>query len=251
MSLASPRPLMIGPQDRRLFAALHIPPANPLAGVLVCAPFFHEYIVSYRLFALLGAALAEQGVAVLRFDYYGTGDSGGVDTDFSLAGACADAARALKVLREQVERLPLAILGVRAGVLPAIRTSAACDPRTLWLWQPVDGAEYISELQQRDTAVQPQSTGDVDPAETLDGFPCNAKLAHELREERSLDLARGLRVPITLLDSGIGVPRILCARRINLASSLRDWVGQMDLQRFPGGPVRELARNLANLPELR
>ncbi|MGA9422424.1 MAG: alpha/beta hydrolase, partial [Rhodanobacteraceae bacterium] len=197
--------------------------SNPRAGVLVCAPFFHEYIVGYRLFALLGAALAEQGVTVLRFDYYGTGDSGGVDTDFSLAGACADAASALDVLREQVVSLPVAILGVRAGALPAIRASSASDLRALWLWQPVlDGTEYISELQQHDTAVQPRSTGDLDPVDSLDCFPCNADLAHELCEEPSLDLARDLSVPITVLDSGIGMPRFRYACRIKLASSLHE-----------------------------
>lgn len=251
MKEGAPRPVMIGPEQRRLFAVLHAPPRIPKAGVLVCAPFFHEYILSYRLFALLGGALAELGTTVLRFDYFATGDSAGVDTDFSLAGACEDTERALAFLRRCTGDVPLAILGVRAGAMPAVRVATGSDLGALWLWQPIlDGARYVDELQQRNNAGEPQGDGPVGTAHVLDGFPCNAELERELRREELSSRMTRLRTPVTMLDDGSGTSDFAWARRIILAPSLHNWVGQVDLRRFPSAPVHELARNLAVLPEL-
>ncbi len=149
----APQPLLLDPAGRELFAVYHAPREPARAGVLICAPFLHEHARSYRLFALLGDALARLGVAVLRFDYHGTGDSAGLDTAFSLDGATRDAAISLAMLRERIGTVPITILGVRAGAFPACAIAAGSNAHALWLWQPVvDGAAYVARLRQADRA---------------------------------------------------------------------------------------------------
>ncbi|MBK7659827.1 MAG: hypothetical protein IPJ28_12035 [Betaproteobacteria bacterium] len=71
-------PLRLGEPPRQLFAMLQ--PAGGAAprqhGVLLCNPFGQEAIRAHRLVRVLGDRLAAAGFAVMRFDYYGTGDSG-------------------------------------------------------------------------------------------------------------------------------------------------------------------------------
>ncbi|MFZ0872599.1 MAG: hypothetical protein WAM90_17940, partial [Rhodanobacter sp.] len=73
----APTPLWLGSPGRRLFATWYASPSAPRATVVICPPFFHEQFLSSRLFSLVAARLAQAGIACLRVDYYGTGDSEG------------------------------------------------------------------------------------------------------------------------------------------------------------------------------
>lgn len=137
------------PQAGRAVHALLQAPAAPRGAVLIVPPWLHEQQRSHRLFAALSAALAGRGIATLRFDYRGCGDSEGDDAEFLPSAAIADTATALEALRSRVGGAPAAILAVRAGALLAgsMPRSAAVP---LWLWQPTDdGASYLRELRER------------------------------------------------------------------------------------------------------
>ena len=78
-------PLFFGAQDpahdEALYGVCHEPEptrARPL-GVVLCQPILHEAADARRAMRALGDQLAAAGVATLRFDYSGTGDSGGED----------------------------------------------------------------------------------------------------------------------------------------------------------------------------
>lgn len=147
------RPLRFGTAERELFAVAYVP-APQIAlrgGVLICPPFFHEQFLGYRLISLLAARLAGQGWLCLRFDYFGSGDSAGEDTEFTLAGATADARTALRELRRLVGAdRPVLALGVRAGVWPALAAADAGVARAC-LWQPPPGgAAWLEQLQAMD-----------------------------------------------------------------------------------------------------
>ena len=86
-------PLWFGPGDRQLFGWMHLPADRVVhGGVVLCQPFGIEAICAYFTYRLLAERLADRGLAVLRFDYDGTGDSCGGETDpdrlDALAGQC-------------------------------------------------------------------------------------------------------------------------------------------------------------------
>ena len=74
-----------GDSDAPLFGAHH-PARRKSTGkaVVICPPIGHEYGRTHWMLRLLSAQLAREGVHVLRFDYFGTGDSGGFVEDLSL-----------------------------------------------------------------------------------------------------------------------------------------------------------------------
>ena len=59
-----------------LFGALHVPAGGRARGAaLVLPPVGIELIVAHRALRVLGDGLARRGIAALRLDYAGTGDS--------------------------------------------------------------------------------------------------------------------------------------------------------------------------------
>lgn len=128
--------------------AVHHPARGTVRGaVLACPPLLHEYMRSHRFFSLLCERFAEAGLSCLRFDYYGTGDSGGEDADFSPDMAIGDIAAAAAELRKRAGDVPLALLAARASALFAVEAAPAIDADALWLWLPVaDGKAYVEAL---------------------------------------------------------------------------------------------------------
>jgi pimeloyl-ACP methyl ester carboxylesterase len=154
-------PLMFGPPARRLFGLYH--PAEdgrPDKGaVLICPPFGQEALRSHRFFKVLADRLARAGFSVLRFDYYGTGDSPGDDVEGEFDGWASDIAAA----HEELRRLSSAgapgtpdgpgvrWLGVRLGGTLALLAAQQTRPRLerLVLWEPVvDGRRYTQMLRE-------------------------------------------------------------------------------------------------------
>ncbi|MCU1487507.1 MAG: hypothetical protein JWN67_4253, partial [Actinomycetia bacterium] len=75
-------PTWFGPVDRPLFGWLHAPDGGTArAGVVLCPPTGYEAVCSHRTLRVVAERLAELGIAALRFDYDGTGDSAGRHDD--------------------------------------------------------------------------------------------------------------------------------------------------------------------------
>lgn len=83
-------------KDKQLIAIEHLPEENNKAhshkGVVLVVGGPQTRVGSHRLFVYLARALAEQGIAVFRFDYSGAGDSEGEVTSFTNIQADIDAA---------------------------------------------------------------------------------------------------------------------------------------------------------------
>ena len=142
--------LFFGSTSRPLFGAYHTPPAS-VAGrgaALLCPPWGQEYLVSHRIFRRLAVRLSESGYHVLRFDYFGTGDSAGEREDGDLGSWQEDAAAAVEELRDMSGFPTVAAFGIRLGAVVAWRlASERLDVNTAVLWDPVvNGTEYVREL---------------------------------------------------------------------------------------------------------
>jgi pimeloyl-ACP methyl ester carboxylesterase len=146
-------PFYFGDRDRPLFGLYH-PPAGPPfrdAAILLCYPIGHEQIVSHRAFTQLSMRLSAAGFPVLRFDFYGCGDSSGACEDGSPGRWLRDIAAAIGSLRLRSSCRTLAIVGCRFGATLAMLAGADReDIASMVLWDPiVNGAAYIEELSVR------------------------------------------------------------------------------------------------------
>ncbi len=178
--------LYFGSASRQLFGAYHSPPASVtgLGAALLCPPFGQEYLVSHRIFRRLAVRLSESGYHVLRFDYFGTGDSAGGREEGDLDSWQEDAAVALEELRDMSGFGTVATFGIRLGAAIAWRLATSCsDVHSTVLWDPVvNGADYIRELRaaQAETdrwSLTRLSRPSADaPVQDLLGFPLTAAM---------------------------------------------------------------------------
>jgi pimeloyl-ACP methyl ester carboxylesterase len=136
--------------SRELFGCLHAPASPQLSGraVLICPPIAAEYVRCYRPLRLLAAMLADAGLPVLRFDYFGTGDSLGDIEDAGLERWLDDISQAVRYLRGRTRAMEVALVGVRIGASLAARYHFERESlRQLVLWDPVvEGQRIVDEL---------------------------------------------------------------------------------------------------------
>jgi alpha-beta hydrolase superfamily lysophospholipase len=107
---------------------------------------------THRLFRVLSDRLARAGVAVLRFDCHGTGDSSGDDTDGDLEGWRRDVCTAHEELHRLTAPRRIVWLGSRLGATLAVLAarSGRSDPSQVILWDPiVDGAGYMDAMREK------------------------------------------------------------------------------------------------------
>ncbi len=153
-------PLTFGPAERPLFGVFHPAqtPPEKTRGVLLCNPWGQEAIRAHRLLRVLADRLARSGLHVLRFDYFGTGDSAGDDEDGDLNGWAGDILQAHQTLLAQsseltidkrAEDISITWIGARLGALLALQAAqtASIQLDQLLLWDPVlNGPSYLDLL---------------------------------------------------------------------------------------------------------
>jgi esterase/lipase/acyl carrier protein len=139
-----------GPTEKRLFGCYH-PPQNGIVrdcGIVLCYPMGQEYIRSHRSFLQLAALLSRKGFPVLRFDYYGTGDSMGDCEDGNIQQWIFDVSTAIDEIRKRSRFSRTCLVGLRiGGTLSALASVQRSDVDSIVLWNPVvQGAAYVKEL---------------------------------------------------------------------------------------------------------
>ena len=149
------QPIYFGP-GRRLFGVYHPPqpPGGRTAGVVLCHPIGHEYLRVHRAFRNLAALLARAGFPVLRFDYSGSGDSGGDGADARLADWVIDLSTAIDELKRTAGVSRVSLVGLRLGAaMGAVTAARRRDVSAVALWDPVvSGSAYIQQLIQLNDA---------------------------------------------------------------------------------------------------
>ncbi len=117
-------------------------------GVVICSPWGQEYIRTHRALHQMAIRLSDAGIPVLKFDYFGTGDSNGEDTDFSINRSIEDIAVAIEQLRQRSGFNDIALVGLRlGGTMAALAHEKYGSTSHLGLWDPiVNGHHYLDEL---------------------------------------------------------------------------------------------------------
>lgn len=202
-----------GSSEHRLFGVYEPAAAagpGPARGVVLCQPIGHEYIRSHRAMRNLAAALSAAGVHVLRFDYYGCGDSGGAGEDGTLAHWQADICTAIDELKDMAGLARVSVAGLRFGAtLGALATRTRSDVNSLVLCDPVlRGADYVAHV----TSLERQWRGQrpylrrlpsTEGRELL-GFPLTPDMQREFVEADLLTVERwGGNPVITIASTGM------------------------------------------------
>jgi pimeloyl-ACP methyl ester carboxylesterase len=180
-------PLYFGSRERLLFG-LYTPARSGAVSsraVVLCAPFGQEYLRAHRSLRQLAVMLADVGYHVLRFDYFGTGDSAGELSEADVAGWEDDIRTAIDELRDTCNARRVSLVGLRLGAALAARVAArsGADVDAVVLWDPiVDGGRYVRGLLQDATNGRrpPRGRPDADGACEVLGFSLSAALAREI-----------------------------------------------------------------------
>src|SRR6266568_7542966 len=128
------------PRRKWLRGMLHFPGVSlgrrrRVPGVVFFHGFTGDRMESHWIFVKCARALAKAGIASLRFDFYGSGESEGEFRDASLLGEIADARAAVNFFRWQgIDAERLGMLGLSLGGVIAAILAPDCDARALVLW---------------------------------------------------------------------------------------------------------------------
>ncbi len=162
---------------------------------MVLAPFGEERKCAHRLLVRLSRACAAWGLAVLRFDYSGTGESTGAHEAAQLTQWLADSQVALSAVRAACPGGPWLVIGARLGANLAVRLACAEAVTRVVLIEPLlRGADYLRDLQRRQQIKDmmmaregqqappeaPEARWAAGQSVDFGGFPVGAELAEQL-----------------------------------------------------------------------
>ena len=137
-------PAFLGPRGRAIFACLHLPAATAPGLVVVCPSFGAEWKYNYRREVLLARDLAQRGIAVVRFQYLGSGHS---DDGIAPFGQMVhDALLAENWARQRAGTRKVAFFGARFGAMVAAAAGRPAASAVATWSPPTSGQQYFDEI---------------------------------------------------------------------------------------------------------
>jgi alpha/beta superfamily hydrolase len=175
-------PFFFGSSQQPLYGVYHPPKARVprRTGVVLCYPLWQEYMRAHRAFRQLAMLLSKAGFAVLRFDYFATGDSGGAGEDGDVARWVADVGTAIDELKDMASVQKVSLVGLRVGAaLAAAAAVRRTDLDQVLLWDPVvSGARFVEHVMARHGVT---SSNGASGTIGVDGFPLTDAMRRSLR----------------------------------------------------------------------
>ncbi|HEV7490902.1 MAG TPA: hypothetical protein VGO25_08860 [Rhodanobacteraceae bacterium] len=187
MSVGFWQPLWLGTPTRQCYAALH-PAAGARVGVVMAPPLLHEQPRSRRVLVEVASRLNERGLPCLRFDYFGTGDSGGEGERHDFDAVHSDLDLAVRALRDTSGVDAVVLMAWRGAALPAWSwPDARRNINALALWEPVlDGSTWLAALEAVDRTERQARYPNLDTVQDshLMGFPTAARWRADMAAAR-------------------------------------------------------------------
>jgi pimeloyl-ACP methyl ester carboxylesterase len=144
------QPFYFGTSEKPLFGCYHTQSSGPTrdCGAVLCAPLGEEYIRFHRVYRQLAFRLSSLGFPVLRFDFYGCGDSSGNCQQWQISHWLADISTAIGEIRRRSGVMKVCLIGLRlGGTLSMMAGDARGDIDGMVLWDAVvSGRAYVEEL---------------------------------------------------------------------------------------------------------
>ena len=181
MGIRRAEPFYFGPAARPIFGWYHAPEGRCRDGVVLASSLGLEGTRSHWSYRHLAERLASAGFGVLRFDWGGTGDSGGDDHEPERVKTwVSDLNLAIDELKRLSGAVRPTVVGVRVAATLAAHVAAQRDDiGALVLWMPaLNGAAWVTEmskLHQLYLRIVPQAHApEPDGQELLGSFASNA-----------------------------------------------------------------------------
>jgi fermentation-respiration switch protein FrsA (DUF1100 family) len=140
---------------KRLRGMIHKPAASRrrVPGVVFFHGFTGDRMESHWIFVKCARSLAEAGMASLRFDFCGSGESDGNFREVTLQSEIADAKAAIEFFRKQkgIEPQRLGLCGLSLGGAIAATVAPWSRARALVLWSALAHTDHLRRLAERTT----------------------------------------------------------------------------------------------------
>ncbi len=178
-------PFFFGRSQSQLYGVYHPPISQPARseGVLLCYPFGQEYMRAHRAFRQIAMLLGKLGYPVMRFDYFGTGDSAGACEEVSIKQWISDIHTAAEEFKYLANLEKVSLVGLRlGGALAAIASQEKNNFERIVMWDPVlSGQQYCDEIvsymtHQQKLKVLPDFSSDF----FMNGFPLTRLFRQEM-----------------------------------------------------------------------
>ena len=170
-------PVVFESKGQQVVGMLHLPERRGrFPAALLLHGFTGTKVEPHRMFVKISRALAEHGIASLRFDFRGSGDSAGDFEDMTIRSEILDSLEAIKFLarHKSVNSRRLALIGLSMGGAVGAHVVAREKHRiqSLVLIAPVaEGEGILDELSTPEAVSSLAETGITDQDGNLVGVP--------------------------------------------------------------------------------
>lgn len=150
---------------RWLRGMIHRPAARIRRPGAPAVIFFHGFtgdrMESHWLFVKCARALALAGIASLRFDFSGSGESEGEFHQVTLQGEIADALAAVQYFQRQtgIDRSRLGLIGLSMGGAIAAVVAHPAAAKAVVLWAALAHPKQLRDLAEKTTTIIPGGKG--------------------------------------------------------------------------------------------
>ncbi|HOK56270.1 MAG TPA: prolyl oligopeptidase family serine peptidase [bacterium] len=132
----------------KLFGVIHIPEKEKSPGIVLFHGFTGNKCESHFIFTKLARKLCREGFSVLRFDFYGSGDSEGNFYEMTLETEMKDGEKALEFFKtfDFVDREKIGVCGLSMGAVTAVYVVHKFkEVKGLCLWSPLAFPKIIQK----------------------------------------------------------------------------------------------------------
>ena len=178
--------------ENKLFYTL-VTPEKFTSVWVFCNPFLEEKVYTESVYKSFADHLAENGYAVMRFDYLGDGDSEGILEDINLNDWRTDIVDACGFAKNICQVPSINLFGLRLGASLAYDVASKLNINRILLWDPVlDGEDYLNQLLRFNLTTQLSTYGKVHNE--------RSDLIQSLKEGSSVNIL-GYEITQSLADS--------------------------------------------------
>src|SRR5690554_2729652 len=138
--------------NRWLFFHEHIPEEIAGPPFLFLNPMFDEKKRSQKFYAETAREFCKRGIPVVRFDYYGTGDSEGQLFEMSIHESLKAVQVIIETILSKYQTQSISLLGLRIGADFALEVESQmpkCINELVFIEPVVNGKRYLSEQRSR------------------------------------------------------------------------------------------------------